>query len=712
MAEETALTLERGRSFRFTRRPMAIAAELRPDWKMGALLLILQLSSRGGKSSLRRTKQNFVDGLNVIRAENWAGKSQLVQSIMYALGMEGMQGPSHAVPLAHAMTDYLDYKVNGKDAKAKVIDSMVSLEIESKGKFLTVQRSIEGDRNKHLMTVYEGRAITKKEALGTARDYYVREGGAATNELGFHRRLKDFIGWELPMAPRFNEPDCPPYLETIFPLLYVEQKLGWGRIPARYPTWLGIRDVGRRTVEFLLGLEAYATAIERAAVNEEIKRLRREWSTARTQAERSGSAVAGIVRGIPVEPIASWPPEIPPTLSVMRESKWVPIGEYIAGIKARLAALQNIEVPSTAKAEPRLRAELPKLEADLASRERAIAALYEKFEAESSEAESLQQRLGTINEDLRKYKDLRKVRRMGSSDGPEVVNGHCPTCNQELADSLLDTGSKAVPMTIDQNVSFYEEQIQLFTAVHANAMHSVQAAEKELRAQRGQVAELRQRIRDIRETLVSASSSPSVEAISERIRLQERVARVETQQQIFQEHTAELAQLASEWLDVQERFKKLPKGALSENDEAKISVLQSSFQQQLTQYKMGSIAVPEVRISSGSYEPEVAGVNLGADVSASDLIRLHWAYLLGLLEVGTRPTGNHPGLLILDEPQQQSVEESSFREMLRRAQGEKNCQIIITTSHERKTIGAYLERIGVKNVVEFGSDRVLQKMSS
>lgn len=40
MAEETALTLERGRSFRFTRRPMAIAAELRPDWKMAALLLI------------------------------------------------------------------------------------------------------------------------------------------------------------------------------------------------------------------------------------------------------------------------------------------------------------------------------------------------------------------------------------------------------------------------------------------------------------------------------------------------------------------------------------------------------------------------------------------------------------------------------------------------------------------------------------------------
>jgi hypothetical protein len=301
---------------------------------------------------------------------------------------------------------------------------------------------------------------------------------------------------------------------------------------------------------------------------------------------------------------------------------------------------------------------------------------------------------------------------MGSADGPEVVNGHCPTCHQELADSLLDTGSKAVPMTVDQNVSFYEEQIQLFTAVHANAIRAVQGAEKDLRAQRGQVAELRERIRDIRETLVSASSSPSIEAISERIRLQERIGRVESQQQMFDENIAELAQLATEWLGVQERLRKLPKGALSANDEAKINMLQNSFQQQLTQYKMGSIAVAVVRISSGNYEPEASGVNLGADVSASDLIRLHWAYLLGLLEVGTRPTGNHPGLLILDEPQQQSVEESSFREMLRHAQGEKDCQIIITTSHERKTIGTYLERIGAKHVVEFGDDRILQKMSS
>jgi ABC-type multidrug transport system ATPase subunit len=70
-----------------------------------------------------------------------------------------------------------------------------------------------------------------------------------------------------------------------------------------------------------------------------------------------------------------------------------------------------------------------------------------------------------------------------------------------------------------------------------------------------------------------------------------------------------------------------------------------------------------------------------------------------------------PGLLIFDEPQQQSVEESSFRQMLRHAQGEKNCQIIITTSHERDSIDTYLKQIGVTHIAEFGTEHILQKMA-
>ena len=54
MAEETALTLEQQHGFRFKRRPISLAADFRPDWKIATLLLILHLSSHAGKSSLKR----------------------------------------------------------------------------------------------------------------------------------------------------------------------------------------------------------------------------------------------------------------------------------------------------------------------------------------------------------------------------------------------------------------------------------------------------------------------------------------------------------------------------------------------------------------------------------------------------------------------------------------------------------------------------------
>ena len=131
---------------------------------------------------------------------------------------------------------------------------------------------------------------------------------------------------------------------------------------------------------------------------------------------------------------------------------------------------------------------------------------------------------------------------------------------------------------------------RVFGVEHATS-HSAVRLDFSLRTD---VTRLPERIRYIRETLVSASSSPSIEAISERIRLQDRIGRVETQQQVFEEYMAEFAQLSSEWLDVQERQKKLPKGALSERDQKKLSTWQDSFQQQLTQYKMGSLDIKEV----------------------------------------------------------------------------------------------------------------------
>jgi hypothetical protein len=652
-------------------------------------------------------RTDFSDGLNVVRAENYAGKSTLLQAIVYALGLEGMLSPSHDVPLPHAVTDYVEYE----GGKATVIDSMVSLEIENGvGQFLTMQRGVAGQRHRHLITVYEGRALTAKEALETGLDYFVREPHAATSERGFHKRLADFLGWVLPTAPRFNDVDCPLYLETIFPLLYVEQKLGWGRLPARYPTWLGIRDVARRTVEFLLGLDAYAIGVERVAIHDEISRIRAEWASLRNRTGKLATASAGLASGIPPEPISVWPPEVLPQIRMPRGSEWVPLTSYLSILRERLATLESQTVPSASADNPQLRRELAAAQSLLAEKERLVGSLVEKLESDTSEIEALHQRIDAIEDDLRKYKDVRRLRKLGSSDEPETVKGICPTCHQSLADSLLDTGKKTEPMSIEQNVSFHEEQLQLFTAVLTNARQTVGANNIQLQSHRDEIATLRDRIRALRETLVSPSNAPSIEAVTERVRLENRIATLEAALASFEDSLAEFAQYSDEWKSVQERRSRLPKGALSEKDENKLNSFQQLLRQQLVLYKMGSLRPNELTISRDNYVPEVAGINLGADVSASDLIRLQWAYLLGLLELGLSASTNHPKLLIMDEPQQQSVEEGSFRAMLEYAANFKNAQVIIATSHERSSIGQFLKGIAVSNVIEYEDDRIIKRM--
>ena len=62
------------------------------------------------------------------------------------------------------------------------------------------------------------------------RDFFLHDAGAAVREQGFHSYLAEFLGLELPVVPRFNGAECPLYLETVWPLFFVEQKRGWSTI--------------------------------------------------------------------------------------------------------------------------------------------------------------------------------------------------------------------------------------------------------------------------------------------------------------------------------------------------------------------------------------------------------------------------------------------------------------------------------------------------
>src|SRR5262249_3458883 len=138
--------------------------------------------------------------------------------------------------------------------------------------------------NKNLVTVHKGPLLTGTNGKYSKFDYYVRQPGAARNEAGFHKQLADFLGWKLPLVETYDGTRVPLYLETVFPLMFIEQKRGWSDIQARFPTQFRIKEVTQRATEFLLALDAYETQLKRRRVEQRSSELVQQWRARITEA--------------------------------------------------------------------------------------------------------------------------------------------------------------------------------------------------------------------------------------------------------------------------------------------------------------------------------------------------------------------------------------------------------------------------------------------
>ena len=172
------------------------------------------------ESGVFGTDLTFENGLVLLRADNSSGKSTVVQSVIYALGLEGMLGPSHAVPMPEVMTDRIRDDATGQ--VHNVVQSSVVLEFENgAGDVATVRRfAFHLSNDKNLVSVWPGGVLTG-EAEGPSVDYFARLGGSASREGGYHTWLSTFLGYNLPEVARYSGDPSPLYLETFFPLFFV-----------------------------------------------------------------------------------------------------------------------------------------------------------------------------------------------------------------------------------------------------------------------------------------------------------------------------------------------------------------------------------------------------------------------------------------------------------------------------------------------------------
>jgi len=249
-------------------------------------------------------------------------------------------------------------------------------------------------------------------------------------------------------------------------------------------------------------------------------------------------------------------------------------------------------------------------------------------------------------------------------------------------------------MSIPENIAFIRDQIKTFVAMYRDAKEVVEAKSNQRDAISARIAECSRDIRSLKRTLHADGRAPSMAAIREQMTIEETLEDLQTANEQLDSFLSELSSISERWVKAKAAAANASDDGLSDSDEAKIEQLERRFRGQLEAYGFNSFPVEKIRISRETYRPSRDGYDIGL-TSASDTIRVIWAYLLSMLEIGRQFQTNHPGFLVFDEPRQQGTEKLSFEALLQRASKSQDAgqQVIVATSEEQNVLEAALENI-------------------
>lgn len=629
----------------------------------------------------------FQAGLNILQAPNTSGKSTCLQSIIYALGLERSLGPQLTIPLPYAMREQIH---EFKDAPYElVLQSYVELEIENgDGDIVVLHRDVIGGKNTKLIQTWRGPGLSTGLPLGDQRDYFVLDAGSATHEGGFHAYLASFLGWDLPVVARYDGTECPLYLEAIFPMLFVEQKRGWSSIQGPFPTFFRIQDVARRVMEFLLDLETARNRRRRAELRGTIAELVGQWSDRRRMLEDAAARV-GRIRGLPGQPSAEFATEPVIDLQLYYQGEWLRLGDVVESVSARIAELEASQLETVEDAAPDIQSRVTDVRARIDGLSAILEAVRAEHGSELQDNRALQDRVKSLEADLKRNQDAQKLQRLGSDLGRAASEHVCPTCHQDVSNELLPT-IESVGMALDENVVFVKSQLELYSSALASSQERLQEIAARYRGSERDLQDKQQELRALRQELTRPSASPSRAGIEEIVRLQAFVERLRSVDDLSLALMDELRKIAAEWASATNTLRLLPSDELTLADRAKLDILQTALRRHLDRYGFRSFQAGEIVLSGDNFRPLVMRLEKGEmvekeinfEVSASDAIRLKWAYYLSCLELTAEAATNHPGLAIFDEPGQQEIEAASLFEFLRSAarSAANGQQVIVSTS--------------------------------
>lgn len=511
-------------------------------------------------------------GCTIIHAPNTSGKSTALQAMLYALGLEQMLSPRREIPLPYAMRTHVEDPATGQSHA--VIASYVAVELENQsGERITVRRNVTSDGDRRLVSVFAGPQLSQPEAVFDRRDYFVLDGGAAQRDAGFHRMLANFMDWHLPIVKRYDGGECLLYVETIFPLFFVEQKAGWTSIPGNIPTHFRIRDVHRRAVEFLLDLDTHD--LERRRQDLELRQngVKVTWTALVHETKAMAAAIGLNAALVPEAPTALVEEVRAAHLQVFVDSNWRPLTEHLQALQQELESLQDVIIPEVESVVDDATVEADEIAMEIQALNGDRAQVFRERQAELVQLSATRERLKLLEEDIQKNQDARKLQRYGSDLSRDLTPNHCPTCEQAIDDALLPQGALEAVMSIDDNIEYLAAQRTVFKRLVDRSEAMVRELDLELLSSSEELRHKTARLRALKSDLIAPSHAASAAFIERRLRLEQRVQQLLEMQDRFAAHMEQLVRQVEAWQAILGEKADLPDSRLSDTDVAKIQIV-------------------------------------------------------------------------------------------------------------------------------------------
>lgn len=629
----------------------------------------------------------FKPGLNIIRGNNSSGKSTLTNALIYSLGMEELIGGVGVKILPYALKEYVE-SIDKK--KIKIASSYVYVEIKNKSNdIITLKRAIVSyEKNSKLVEVIQGPYLSESDNSYTVVPTFLHDNGSAQdNKTGFFSYFEKFMGLLLPQVAGSNGGEVKLYLQTIFSALLIEQKRGWTDYIANTP-YYAIRDVRTKIVEFLLGLDVFENERKKATLLSEISQIQQQWVEEKYVLKLAADGSSIIVSGIREKVDDSFDPNLV-NLEKPSNGKNVQIYTYISNLVTKIENIENKSESINENASNELITTYNNSKNELDK-------LISSFDATSSDIRLAKSRLYEyettktgIHEELKKNKIALKLKNFGADQGLEIAKDNCPSCHQQVDDSLLLSDTLVQPMSIDENIKYLESQRKMVSRYISGLTQSIEKLDIQSASLSEEISEKRALCLSLKKDL------RTFDAISEsdirlKVQLEIKIKKITKTIEQINQSIEKLQVISIEYKAAKESLSSIPSRKMSDADIKKLRVFQSYFRRLANEFGYRSAPTDDIEINFDTLFPYLSGIELRevntdikSDSSASDFVRLIWAYLVSIYLVSNQSHGNHMGLIVFDEPAQHSMGVSSINSLLKAMSFQKeSLQSIVSASFD------------------------------